>query len=52
MKAGRVGMAPTKLKSFTPKSVLRNVYIFLGILENLKNAGLCCQAKLVVSFFF
>lgn len=52
MKPGIVGVAPTKLKSLTPKSVLRNVCIFLGILEMLKNVYVCCQAKLVISFFF
>lgn len=52
MKPGRAGIAPPKLKSLTLKSVLRNVCIFLGILEMLKNVGLCCQAKLVTIFFF
>lgn len=30
MKPGIVGVAPTNLKSLTPKSVLRNVCIFLA----------------------
>lgn len=37
MKPERVGIA-SKLRSLTPKSVLRSVCISLGILELLKNA--------------
>lgn len=51
MKPGRVGIAPTKLKSLTLKAVLRNICIFLGILEMSKNVGPCCQAKFVTFFF-